>query len=67
MANRNGSGGGLLLFIAGLAAIAFYGPAFATALSGSIQSMIIILSPIVGSVLMIALGVLVFRHYWSRY
>ena len=60
-------GGGLLLVLAVILGITFYGPALAKQFSNSALQIIGTLAPIVGPVLAIGLVLLLFRQYWNRW
>lgn len=68
--SRRSQGSGpdtLLIVVAILAVICLMGPAIALQLKLSLTESAVILLPILGPVLLVALGVLIFRMYWSRY
>lgn len=64
---RGSDGGGLLVALAVVIGFIYYGPQLAEQLARSAGQVIATLTPIVGPVLAVGLGVLIWRHYWSRW
>ncbi len=65
--NRGGGPDTLLIIVALLLGVAYYGPLLAERLRISVQSIFLILAPIVAPILMAVLILMLIRMYWSRW
>jgi lipopolysaccharide export LptBFGC system permease protein LptF len=65
--NSGGGGAGLLIFMAIVLGITYYGEMFATKFASEFGSMIAALAPIWVPICIGALGLVLFRYYWSRW
>lgn len=64
---RPQGGSGLLVALAVVIGFTYYGPQLAQRFASSAAQVIATLTPIVGPLLAVALAVLIWRHYWSRW